>query len=142
MVQAAASSAAGMLYADYYTVKDDKLIPNPVTEYQEGSLRDDFNFGPLVLFSSAVLKEAASRMQTNYHFAGYYDLRLKVSQRHKIVHIPEFLYSCIEEDERKSGEKQFDYVDPKTAVCNQWKRMHETRTLKPTNRNQTTLLTG
>ena len=49
----------------------------------------------------------------DYQYAGLYDLRLKISQKKKLVHINEYLYTEIENDTRKSGEKQFDYVDPK-----------------------------
>lgn len=52
-------------------------------------------------------------MKTDYQFAGLYDLRLKLSQKESLVHINEYLYSEIENDTRKSGEKIFDYVDPK-----------------------------
>ncbi|MFR0836923.1 MAG: glycosyltransferase family 2 protein, partial [Barnesiella sp.] len=78
-----------------------------------GSLRDDFNFGSVLLYRTDALKEAVSRMKTDYEFAGLYDLRLKVSQKASLVHINEYLYSEVENDTRKSGEKIFDYVDPK-----------------------------
>ena len=82
-------------------------------DYQEGSLRDDFNFGSLLLYRSQSLKEAASRITEPYQFAGLYDLRLKISQRSQLVRINEYLYTEIEEDTRASGQKIFDYVDPK-----------------------------
>ncbi len=113
MLQVADFSVSGLVYSDYYALKDGQLIPNPVIEYQEGSLRDDFNFGSLLLFETLTLIEAASRMKENYIFAGLYDLRLKISQRQRILHIPELLYTVVETDTRRSGEKQFDYVDPK-----------------------------
>jgi hypothetical protein len=113
MIQVAKSTSAGMVYADYYARKDDQLFINPVIDYQEGSLRDDFNFGSLLLFETMAFIEAVSRMKENYRFAGWYDLRLKISQRHILFHIPELLYSEVELDTRKSGEKQFDYVNPK-----------------------------
>ncbi len=113
MIQICMDSNAGMVYSDYYEKKDEKLMPHPVIEYQDGSLRDDFNFGSLMLFKTSALKEAVARMDSNFQFAGWYDLRLKVSQHHKLVHIPELLYSEVELDTRKSGEKLFDYVDPK-----------------------------
>ena len=84
--------------------------------YQPGSLRDDFNFGSVLIYNSEALKDAASRMDTTYHFAGMYDLRLKVSQLASLVHINEYLYSEVEQDNRKSGEKIFDYVDPKNRA--------------------------
>lgn len=114
MIKIAEDSSAGMVYADYYAVIGNEKKNQPVIDYQEGSLRDDFNFGSLLLYNSLDLKDAAQRMdKAQYDFAGLYDLRLKVSQTKKIVHINEYLYSEIADDTRKSGEKIFDYVDPK-----------------------------
>ncbi|MFC2124095.1 glycosyltransferase family 2 protein [Bacteroidota bacterium] len=113
MIRTAVDSGAGMVYSDYFELKEGKLNPHPVIEYQEGSLRDDFNFGSLILFKTDVLKNATDRMDVDYQFAGLYDLRLKVSQTHSLVHVPEFLYTEVELDTRKSGQKIFDYVDPK-----------------------------
>ena len=104
---------AGMVYADHYQVKDGKQSNAPVIDYQQGSLRDDFDFGSVLLFRADSLKEAASRMKADYQFAGLYDLRLKLSQSESLVHINEYLYTEVENDTRKSGEKIFDYVDPK-----------------------------
>lgn len=113
MIQICEDTGAGMVYSDYYENKANLLSPHPVIDYQEGSLRDDFNFGSVILFRSSCFREATTRMDTDFKFAGFYDLRLKVSQHNKIVHIPEMLYTEIEPDIRESGEKQFDYVDPK-----------------------------
>jgi len=113
MMQVCEDTGAGLVYSDYYENKDNYLSPHPVIDYQEGSLRDDFNFGSVILFRTSAFREAVSRMETEFHFAGLYDLRLKVSQNHKLVHIPEMLYTEVESDTRKSGEKQFDYVDPR-----------------------------
>lgn len=113
MVRIADDSQAGMAYADSYHVTDGKQEKAPVIDYQYGSLRDDFNFGSLLLFNAAAFREAASRMTTDFQFAGLYDLRLKLSQKASLVHINEYLYSEVENDNRKSGEKIFDYVDPK-----------------------------
>lgn len=113
MIQIADDSAAGMVYADHYQVIEGKRSNAPVIDYQYGSLRDDFNFGSLLLFKASALKESAIRMKSDYNFAGLYDLRLKLSQKYPLVHINEFLYSEVENDTRKSGEKIFDYVDPK-----------------------------
>ena len=106
-------SKAGMVYADYYQLANDKRNNVPVIDYQLGSLRDDFNFGSVLFFNAEALKEAAGRMKSNYQHAGWYDLRLKLSQKAPLVHINEYLYTEIENDTRKSGENIFDYVDPK-----------------------------
>ena len=113
MIHIAEDSAAGMVYADHYQVTEGKQSNAPVIDYQFGSLRDDFNFGSVLLFKASALKEAAKRMKSDYDFAGFYDLRPKLSQKYPLVHINEYLYSEVENDTRKSGEKIFDYVDPK-----------------------------
>ena len=113
MLQIAEDSGAGMVYADHYQIANNEKKNSPVITYQKGSLRDDFNFGSVLIYKSDRLKKAVADMETEYKFAGIYDLRLKVSQQSEIVHINEYLYTEIENDTRKSGEKVFDYVDPK-----------------------------
>ena len=113
MVRIATDSHAGMVYSDYYTVVDGKKSNAPVIDYQFGSLRDDFNFGSVLFFNTVDFKKAASGIDTRYSAAGLYDLRLRLSRIAPIVHINEYLYSDVTLDNRKSGEKIFDYVDPK-----------------------------
>lgn len=113
MVQLAEDSRAGMVYADHYQLKEGKQQAAPVIDYQKGALRDDFDFGSVMLFRTSSLKAAIGRMKCEYQYAGLYDLRLKLSQTEKLVHINEYLYTEVETDIRKSGEKQFDYVDPR-----------------------------
>lgn len=112
-VRLAGDSKAGMMYADSYTVIEGKKSNAPVIDYQEGSLRDDFNFGSVLFFNTEVLKKAAAGIDVHYTAAGLYDLRLRMSRIAPIVHINEYLYSDVTVDNRKSGEKIFDYVDPK-----------------------------
>ena len=104
---------SGMLYADHYNVTEKGADKAPVIDYQMGSLRDDFDFGSVLFFCSKCFKKAVEAMKATYEFAGLYDLRLKLSQFAAITHINEFLYSDVELDTRKSGEKIFDYVDPR-----------------------------
>ena len=111
MLMLAEDSAAGMVYADHYQVKEGEQHQAPVIDYQFGSLRDDFDFGSVLLFQAAAFKESVQRMCATYQFAGLYDLRLKLSQKYSLVHINEYLYSEVEQDNRRSGEKMFDYVD-------------------------------
>lgn len=106
-------SSAAMLYADHFNELGGQRKNAPVIDYQMGALRDNFDFGSVLAYRTSALKEAASRMNVAYSFAGLYDLRLKVSQKGSLVHINEYLYYEIETDTRKSGEKIFDYVDPK-----------------------------
>ncbi|MEI6139853.1 MAG: glycosyltransferase family A protein [Mariniphaga sp.] len=113
LMQVSESSSAGLVYSDYFEQKEGVLKPHPVIEYQDGSLRDDFDFGSLLLYRTEAFVEAVARMDEEYELAGLYDLRLKVSQNYKLVHLPELLYTEMELDTRKSGEKMFDYVDPR-----------------------------
>lgn len=113
LLQVAADTHAGMVYSDYYLLKNGELIFCPTIDYQFGSLRDDFNFGSLMLFRSDVFKEAASQIDNDYLFAGLYALRLAASRLSSLFRIPEILYTEVENDLRQSGEKQFDYVDPR-----------------------------
>jgi hypothetical protein len=113
MLQVITATGAGMLFADRYKIKDGVMQPHPVNDYQEGSLRDDFDFGSLLLYRSSTLIDAVKEMDVEYQAAALYDLRLKVSKRKPLFHLHEFLYTELETDFRKSGEKIFDYVDPK-----------------------------
>ncbi len=117
MVQVAEATGAGMVYSDHYNISaDGKRTEAPVIDYQAGALRDDFDFGSVLLLRTDALKEAASRMTADYKAAGLYDLRLKLSEKACIEHIPEWLYSEVELDNRKTGEKLFDYVDPRNRA--------------------------
>ncbi len=113
MVEVAASTGAHMVYADHYAFMNGERTNKPVIDYQLGSLRNDFDFGSVLLYKASAFKAAVKRMKVAYKFAALYDLRLKVSQKGRLVHINEYLYSEIEEDTRKTGEKLFDYVDPR-----------------------------
>ena len=113
MRQVMETTGAAMVYADHYVVKNEKTEKAPVIDYQLGSLRDDFDFGAAVMLRTSALKEAVSRMKANYHYAGFYDLRLKLAGKYEFTHINEYLYTEQEHDLRLSGQKQFDYVDPR-----------------------------
>ena len=112
-MQVSQSSGAGIVYSDYFEQKNGVVKPHPVIEYQDGSLRDDFDFGSLMLFRTDALVSAVGRMNEQFEMAALYDLRLKVSQNYKLLHLPELLYTELELDTRASGEKLFDYVDPR-----------------------------
>jgi hypothetical protein len=112
----AEDTQAGLVYSDYSEIKDDQRSNLHVIDYQEGSLRDDFNFGSVLFYKAECLKKAVAETTADYNFAGLYNLRLKVSQQAELVHINEYLYAEVETDTRKSGEKQFDYVDPRNRA--------------------------
>ncbi len=116
MVRVAEDSSAGMVYADYYAVVNGETTRNPVIDYQLGSLRDDFNFGSVLFFATSSLELAAAGIDADYKAAGLYDLRLRLSRIAPIVHINEYLYSDVELYTRRSGEKMFDYVDPRNRA--------------------------
>ena len=114
MEQVARDTAAAMVYADHFQLVGDKLTEAPVIDYQCGSLRDDFDFGSVLLVSVSALKEAAEGMaESSYKYAGLYDLRLRLSRIGALVRVGEYLYYEVEDDTRASGQKQFDYVDPR-----------------------------
>lgn len=113
MLQVAGDTGAGMVYSDHYQLKEGQLVAAPVIDCQQGSLRDDFNFGSVMLYRTAAVRKAAAAMKDEYQFGGLYDLRLRVSQKNSLFRIPEFLYTEMETDTRRSGQKMFDYVDPR-----------------------------
>lgn len=114
LLRVAADSDAAMVYCDHYTSADGNIARHPAIDYQQGSIRDDFDFGQIVLIPSLLLHEYASTaVKESFDYAGMYALRLFLSRKGKIFHLCEYLYTEQELDNRKSGEKQFDYVDPK-----------------------------
>lgn len=113
MLQVARDTDAGLVYADYHEVRDGRRSEHPVIDCQAGSLRDDFDFGPVLLYRTDALKQAIGQMERDYRFAGLYDLRLRVSQSASIVHINEYLYSDIKDNGSCDIDSLFSYVDPK-----------------------------
>ena len=110
----AEDTGADMLYADHYELmkNDDGSVVrrrHPLIDCQKGALRNDFDFGSVLVFRTTSFRRAVRAMETDYQWAALYDLRLRMKN---IVHVNEYLYTEIETDNRKSGEKQFDYVDP------------------------------
>ena len=106
----AVDTGAEMVYSDYQEIREGEQRNHPLIDYQQGSLRDDFNFGPVQLFRSEVLKTFQSEIARTWDYAGYYALRLLASRMGEIIHIREFLFTMNETDTRASGEKMFDYV--------------------------------
>ena len=115
IIGVAEDTGADMLYADHYeliagTDGETGRSKHPLIDCQRGALRDDFDFGSVLVFRRTALRKAVREMKADRKWGALYDLRLRMK---KIVHINEYLYTEIETDSRKSGEKQFDYVDPK-----------------------------
>ena len=113
-LRTADDTGAVMVYSDHYSLEEGTLTKHPAIDYQAGSLRDDFDFGSLWLIKSqALLDYVAQTDRVDYQYAGLYDLRLYLSRKGEIFHLNEYLYTEAELDTRKSGEKQFDYVNPR-----------------------------
>ncbi len=113
LLTVAVSTDAPLVYSDRFSVVERKLIKHPVIDYQLGSLRDDFDFGSIVLIKTSALKLWAKEEISTYKYAGWYSLRLFLSRQGELFHLDECLYAEEAIDNRKSGEKQFDYVDPR-----------------------------
>ena len=115
MMAVADDTCADMVYADHYELITDAegnevSRKHPLIECQKGALRNDFDFGSVLLFRTSSFRKAVEQMTVDRRWGALYDLRLRMN---KIVHINEYLYTEVETDLRKSGEKQFDYVDPR-----------------------------
>lgn len=115
IIGVAEDTGADMLYADHYELiagPDGETVrrKHPLIDCQRGALRDDFDFGSVLVFRRTAFRKAVREMKADRKWGALYDLRLRMK---RVVHINEYLYTEIETDSRKSGEKQFDYVDPK-----------------------------
>jgi hypothetical protein len=110
----AESTKVGLVYSDFYDESKHGKTLHPLNDYQLGSVRDDFDFGTIILFSVLAIRKALKKYGVipGVKSAGLYDLRLKVSIDHSVVHLPEPLYSVIEPEEPSGSEKIFAYVDP------------------------------
>ena len=113
MMLVAEDEQLAMVYSDRYTIENGERRPHPVIDYQDGSLRDDFDFGSLMLLRTSLLhKYATAERDADYRYAGFYDFRLFLSREGQLFHLNEYLYTEEERDLRASGVKQFDYVNP------------------------------
>lgn len=118
MEEVASDSDASITYCAFREIDGDKIVPHPLNDYQFGSIRDDFDFGSLVLLNVADVLTASENFTRDESLSpdgGWYALRLHMSMGRAIAYLPEFLYSVEKNDFRKSGEKQHDYVNPKNS---------------------------
>lgn len=113
MVRVADDTGALMVYADHYVVKDGIREAHPLIDLQEGALRDDFDFGTVTLVRTDVLREFTECQSREYEYAALYAFRLYMQRKGLIFHLNEYLYTSEMLDMRKSGEQQFDYVNPR-----------------------------
>ena len=118
LVTIADDSGASLVYADHYTLlPDGKQERRPLIDYQLGSVRDDFAMGSVLLIRTEKLKAYFEQQVIHpYQHAGLYDLRLFLSHEQLPLHVSEYLYTEVETDTRLSGQKQFDYVDPRNRA--------------------------
>jgi hypothetical protein len=112
-VSIAEATGAGLLYSDYYELKGDGKFANPLIEYQPGSIRDDFNFGKIILLKKEAAAKAVNEKSGSYKYAGFYDLRLNISRNYPVIRIPEYLYTIQQQVPAEKGERMFDYVNPR-----------------------------
>ena len=117
LVDVAAESGAGIAYSDCYAVKNGLKTEHSLIDYQLGSVRDNFDFGALMLLSCKPVKYAITKygLSPDVQWSGWYDLRLKISIDANIFHLQEFLYSKSEFDEGKAESTMFDYLDPRNT---------------------------
>ena len=114
MKEYADAANAGMVYSDYLKMMgSDAIAPAPLIDIQEGSLRDDFDFGALVLLTPAGTDAYLASRGDCFKSAGFYQMRLAIQRSLPIVRVPQPLYTMTETDFRTSGQKQFDYVNPR-----------------------------
>ena len=112
----ASDTQAGMLYADHYSITPKgERVKAPVIDYQDGSLRHDFDFGTMLFFNTKALLEATNLMTAHYKAAGLYDLRLKLTEVSFVEHVGEWIYTDVKTDMRASGDRVFDYCDPRVT---------------------------
>jgi hypothetical protein len=111
------NSNSAFVFSDYYEKDGDETRKHPTIEYQPGSLRDDFDFGELVIMRSRYFLDAVKEMESELNYAAFYELRLKISQKGKIFRIPEFLYTINSSSDVGSEENHFSYVDPRNRAA-------------------------
>jgi len=132
LIAVANDTHAGMLYSDYYEVKEGKHSDHPTIEYQCGSIRDNFDFGTLLFFSMNAIRQVFRKYGKigAVKYSGLYELRLKLSLGHQLLHLQECLYTKAEPETHQRGEKIFDYVDPRNTIVQQEYEQVATKHLK------------
>ena len=112
-IEIAEATGAAMVYSDYYQITEDGKNPITTIEYQRGSLRDDFNFGAVILLNTGILKKITTHTPEDYEFAGLYDIRLKISETSSIFRIAEPLYLLTPVSATEAESRHFAYIDKK-----------------------------
>src|SRR5215813_1306749 len=115
-VQVAGDAGAAFVYSDFRQQSGVEITDHPLIDYQLGAIRDNFDFGSVVLLTREEVVKARrdhGGISPDIRWGGLYDLRLKLSIKSRIFRVPEPLYTRVAADLRASGEKIFDYVDPR-----------------------------
>ncbi|MDP2973318.1 MAG: glycosyltransferase family 2 protein, partial [Deltaproteobacteria bacterium] len=115
----AESTKVGLVYSDFYEEDKKGEAYHPLNDYQPGSVRDDFDFGVMILFSVSAVRNALKKYGgiPKVNWGGLYDLRLKISIDHSVYHLKEPLYTVTKTDEPSNNEKLFAYVDPQNQAA-------------------------
>lgn len=116
LVSIAENTEAGLIYSDFRDHNGNQSVDHPLPDYQLGSIRDTFDFGSMFLVSRQAAETATPKygdVDERRQWGGLYELRLKLSIESTTLRIPEPLYTRVPMDLRITGERQFDYVDPR-----------------------------
>ncbi len=136
MVSVAVSVDSASVYSDRIVIQNGQPVHHPTMDFYYGSVRDDFDFGPINLFNAITLKKYVEEFpDADFTYSGWYDVQLFLLRRKRtaaLFHIREYLYTEEERDLRQSGEKQFDYVDPRNREVQKERELVCTRHLKIT----------
>ena len=114
-LETAESTGAGIVYSDFYELINGNKVSHPLIDYLAGSLRDDFDFGSMLLFKTLAMKNAIQSLKKNYKYAGLYDLRIRISENNSVIRIPDNLYTIKRQENKRNSEEQFDYLDPQNS---------------------------
>ena len=114
-LETAESTGAGIVYSDFYELINGNKVSHPLIDYLAGSLRDDFDFGSMLLFKTLAMKNAIHSLKKNYKYAGLYDLRIRISENNSVIRIPDNLYTIKRQENKRNSEEQFDYLDPQNS---------------------------
>lgn len=118
LLEEAVRTGAVMVYSGYWLVTPDGGRKDvPVNDCQLGSVREDFDFGALVAVDEGLMQQWETEVKCSptlsLRYGQWYSLRLFLSRHGELLHLPDLLYGVDEVDARASGQKQFDYVDPR-----------------------------
>lgn len=96
ILDVADATGAGIIYSDFREARGNEFVEHSTLDYQLGSIRESFDFGAFVFISKHAAEQAVGKnggVESGLRWAGFYDLRLKVSIDFPVVRIEEPLYS-------------------------------------------------